>query len=261
MLKFDKQDKYKIGVLKQDSDPLDSQPDFSPRKPQPVVLAGQQLSDMGCNTLQDYLNKNPHQFPLNKTVHCYKIDEGQHKYFDEGQPMPPMNLDDNTKSLNFFGNQNNDKTVDILEKQVKTLEADKKGLEIKLEEERIKLLSRETEWLNEERKFEKEITELKTQVKIFETMIDGFKEGRSLNDDGGGFGNKLLGLLNGPLGNALATVIGHNEKVQGSVGKIINSIASMVPGGDDETPELPTANPTNQPQPQTNVLNNGVTQI
>lgn len=260
MKKFDKNEKYKIGMLKYEGDPLDSQPDFSPRKPQPVVLSGQQLCDMNCSTLQDYLVKNPHQFPINKTVHCYQIDNGQHKYFDEGQPMPPVNLNDDAKNVNYYQMPNNDKTMEFLEKQVKSLESDKKALELKLDEERTKLLSRETEWLNEERKFEKEITELKTQVKIFETMIEGFKEGRSLNDDGGSIGNKVLGLLNGPIGNALATVIGHNEKVQNSVGKIINSIASLVPG-EDEIDSSKAPETTTQQQPQTNVLNNGVTQI
>lgn len=265
MKKFDKNEKYKLGVLKQDEDPLNNQPEFSPRKPQAKVLSGQQLSDMGCSTLQDYLTKNPHNFPTDKTVHAYQIDEGQYKYFDEGQPLPLMgNLGDDTKNIHYYNNPNNDVTIDILSKQVKSLENDKKSLEQKLEIERVKFAEKELERLNDERKFEKTIAELNTKISVFESMIDGFKEGRTLNDNGG-IGEKVMNLLNGPLGNALATVIGHNEKVQGSVGKIINSIASLVPGEDDSTPEsnqLTQNQQTQQTQQtQSNVLDNSVSQI
>ena len=256
---IDKNKKYKIGTLIKDEDPLNRNPSFSPRKPNPVILSTQQLNEMGCKSLQDFLTKNPYGLPKDRAGHAYEVANGEYEYFDEGMPLGgSTGLDDDGKTMNFLVPNNNDKTSAFFERQVKSLEADKKALEAKLETERVMLHAKESEWIEKERNYEKEVVKLETKVSAFEELIKGVNEGKALSDGGKSWGQQAMSLLNGPIGNALAHIIAENKSVQNSFAKLINAGANLVPDEEQPNGMAQQAQPQQQP---TRELNNPIEQI
>jgi len=94
--KFELNHIYKFGVLSRQAEKdLDNYFPVFATKPSAVSISGSQLREAGIESFDQYLKLNPHNFPINKTVHCYDVTDTE-KFIKvaEGNPLP--------KSMNYL---------------------------------------------------------------------------------------------------------------------------------------------------------------
>ena len=93
MYTFDKNAIYKFGILSKEGEqaPDAPNPDFM-KKPNFTVVFGSDLVGSNMKTFRDYLYRNPHGYPVTKTVSCYRLDnaDGNGRYIlcEQGNPIP-----------------------------------------------------------------------------------------------------------------------------------------------------------------------------
>lgn len=114
MLKFEKDQIYKFGVLSQDGldNPNAPNPDFT-KKPAAVSMAGALLQKQGIKTFDDFLSENPMNFPSNKIVHCYRFDKNKYTKLEEGNPWPKQRSDPQDHGLSDSGPFSRPETINI----------------------------------------------------------------------------------------------------------------------------------------------------
>lgn len=84
-MNFERKKIYRFGIVKAESPT--SLPEFSPRYKSPAV-SGDHLLKSGIRDFNDYLIKNPHNYPTTKTIHCFIVDDdGNYQYYAEGNPF------------------------------------------------------------------------------------------------------------------------------------------------------------------------------
>lgn len=191
---FDKNKTYVIGVLTTTGleNPTSPTPTFRTR-PKEVAIKGSNLYEEGIKTISDYLKKNPHNYPVNNTLHFYQEDPATKnlELFGRGNPFPNPekdgeNLADKPIAQQSFApppqqNYNSD-LIELYKQQINNLNESIKLKEFKIEELQNKIVSKDEEMLNlraENRTLEIENEKLKGAL---EGYIERFGGNSGLSD-------------------------------------------------------------------------------
>lgn len=178
---------YKFGVIQ-----MNTEGDPQWRKT-PLSQYGSFFIKSGCRSLKTWLEKNPNGFDPKQVLHFYEVDEnGNLKYFGQGNPAPRMEADSadmlNDSIGNYFGgskqqsNGSGQEVIDILQRQI-----DQQNLTIREQGERIEAAYNEAKAEIEKRMqlqtaFQVELEKNKAKEvanKEMERLADSFEKERS----------------------------------------------------------------------------------